>query len=55
MKSHEEETESSTDNAIEDLEALKRELFDCIEVVENQSLLADHYATSPIMSRPTLW
>jgi hypothetical protein len=37
VKSHEEETESSTDNSIEDLEALERELFDCIEVAENQS------------------
>jgi hypothetical protein len=37
VKSHEEETESSADNDIEDLEASERELFDCIEVADNQS------------------
>ena len=35
MESIEEESETSTDDDIEDLDALTRELFDCIEVAEN--------------------
>ena len=37
VKSSEEVTETSTDDAIEDLDALERGLFDCIEVAENWS------------------
>ena len=35
VESSEEESETSTDDDIEDLDALKRDLFDCIEVAEN--------------------